>query len=399
MFKSVRLVNFFSFEDEKIDLHQGVNLLVGINGSGKSNLLRAFELLEAGMRQQLAEKVRDWGGFEEILFKGLNRKGDREEISLEFELEQPAFQNPDIPTTLDWKNLVYKISLSKKVGGNFRLFESLDAVLSEQTEFPGLPSQILNSTPNNSWLGTGQQVSKPETDELLLPQLGISAPPELAFIAELLKKEIAVYSYFNTFPDSPMRGTNKALGTKRLQNYGDNLVQILNTIKLQDRNSYALLIEKTKDLNPNFEGLDFRFLGSGVLEMLLEEKNLKSVIHSSSISDGTLRLICLASIAYNADRGKIICIDEPEMGLHPDMIVGMSHMLDHAVLDGAQLLIATHSPILLDLYQLENVWVLEKGERNSTHTQRPNEEEYEGWRESFEPGKMWRAGDIGGNRW
>ena len=71
MIKSVRLQNFFSFEDETIELHPEANVFVGINGSGKSNILKAFKLLQEGMAGRLRQLILDqWGGYDAIRFKG-----------------------------------------------------------------------------------------------------------------------------------------------------------------------------------------------------------------------------------------------------------------------------------------------------------------------------------------
>lgn len=399
MFQQIRLSNFFSYKDEVIDLNPGINLLIGINGSGKSNLIRAFELLDAGMHQKLSEKILDWGGIGELMFKSADGSNWTGEARLKFVLDGSLIPEERRQGPSAWSELNYEFCLSMNRGeSNYSIHESLNIVYAEH---PGGQNFILKSGPNNSYIRLPDPISleKTNSDELLLPQLGATAPPELVEISEKLKKELASYTYFNTFPNSPMRGTNKGLGIKRLQNFGGNLAQTLNTIKNQDRPSYLKLLEKVREVNPFFEDLDFRFLGSGILELLLAEKGLKSVIHISQISDGTLRFLCLAAISFNADRGKLICIDEPEIGLHPDMIVAMAHMLDHAAMENSQFLVATHSTQLLDLYRLENVLVFEKDDDNSTKVKKLNEKEYEGWRDQFEPGKMWRAGDLGGNRW
>ena len=73
MIKSVRLVNFFSFGDCTIELEPDLNVLVGINGSGKSNFLRAFQLLKAGMEGRLQEQIAQWGGINSIQQKNAIR--------------------------------------------------------------------------------------------------------------------------------------------------------------------------------------------------------------------------------------------------------------------------------------------------------------------------------------
>jgi predicted ATPase len=81
MFRSVRLQNFFSFADETVALNPGLNLLVGINGSGKSNLLNAFRLLYEGLKPGgLPKLMQEWGGFDEVAFAGGKAQADRIEM-------------------------------------------------------------------------------------------------------------------------------------------------------------------------------------------------------------------------------------------------------------------------------------------------------------------------------
>ena len=85
MLKSIRLVNFYSFRDTTIELNQGVNILVGINGSGKSNFFKAFELLnEAFNGLGLRRYILTNGGINEILYQG-DRTFDQIIIEIEFD--------------------------------------------------------------------------------------------------------------------------------------------------------------------------------------------------------------------------------------------------------------------------------------------------------------------------
>jgi predicted ATPase len=104
------------------------------------------------------------------------------------------------------------------------------------------------------------------------------------------------------------------------------------------------------------------------------------------------------AIFYNPNRGDIICIDEPEVGLHPDMINTLYRAIEYAA-KTSQVIISTHSAHLLDYFKLENIRVFEKDEHNATIVEQYGKADFEGWYKQFNPGEMWRAGDIGGNRW
>jgi predicted ATPase len=151
------------------------------------------------------------------------------------------------------------------------------------------------------------------------------------------------------------------------------------------------------EVNPNFSGFDFNFLG-GNIELMLEENNLNSAVHVSNISDGTLRYLCLLSILYNPERGNIICIDEPEVGLHPDMILNIANAIKEAA-ENSTIIISTHSDNLLNYFDVEDIRVFEKDENNSTKVVSYTMSQFADWYEDFSLGQMWKQGDLGGVRY
>ena len=141
----------------------------------------------------------------------------------------------------------------------------------------------------------------------------------------------------------------------------------------------------------------FNFLG-GNIELMLDEKNLNSSIHVSDISDGTLRYLCLLAILCNPCRGSFVCIDEPETGLHPDMIAGIGRLIIE-VSKKSNIIISTHSVRLLNSFEVENIRVIEKDKDNASKIFHYTTKDFEGWYQEFSPGTMWCNGDLGGNRW
>jgi predicted ATPase len=224
--------------------------------------------------------------------------------------------------------------------------------------------------------------------------------PDRYFALYTLKKAIedwAIYDYFDTSVQSKIRKPVLPTSERKLQPEGNNLPQILNTIKINDKQSFQKIIELLNHVNPLYMGIDFNHIGINI-ELMLEEKKLNKSIHVTHISDGTLRFLCLLSILYNKNRGGLLCIDEPEVGLHPDMISTIADGIKYASKD-TQIIIATHSEHVLNAFDLENVRVFEKKEDNSSEVNSFSKQQFEGWYDQFMVGKMWRQNDLGGNRW
>ncbi len=396
MIKEITLQNFYGFKDTSIRLNPTVNLLIGINGSGKSNLLRAFRLLKegiagVGLKKHLLDNM---GGFDNIFFKG---KTEGKDITIRYVLDAQMITN-SVEGFRFTDDIIYQITLSK--------------IPSTQNYSV---SEKISNTKGFIYLdfrnGIGHLTEKIETDhktrlvryqdfdpqELVLREISDS---DRYFALTTLKKAIrnvAVYDYFDTTPKSPIRKPMLPTSEKRLVEDGTNLPQILNTIKINHKTHYRKITEMLNEVNPNFSGFDFNMIG-GNIELMLEESGLGSSIHVSSISDGTLRYLCLLAILYNPERGNLICIDEPEVGLHPDMILNIANAIKEAA-EQSTIMISTHSDNLLNYFEIEDICVFEKDENNSTQVMTYTQEQFADWYEEFSVGKMWKQGDFGGVRY
>lgn len=210
-------------------------------------------------------------------------------------------------------------------------------------------------------------------------------------------RSIGIYSYFNTAPNSPVRRPAPPALKEILDADGGNLLQLLNVLKVNDRPNYRRIIQRLQEINPNFEEIDFFTLGGSML-MMLQEKQLKRAVRTEHISDGTLRFLCLLAIFCNEKRGGIVGIDEPETGLHPDMLRVLTEELTRAS-ETTQFFIATHSEHILSGFGLENILVFEKDDENATVISKYKQDDFGEWAQNYSLGRLWRNGDIGGNRW
>ncbi|MDX2284471.1 MAG: AAA family ATPase [Bacteroidia bacterium] len=402
MIKQVRLTNFFSFRDTAISLAPGATVMVGINGSGKSNLIKAIRLLHEGIagKDGLRELFLSWGGFDEVFFKGEGENEFPNSIGLSFWLDGPKIARYGYHFRED---LRYDIRIIRKPGqANYSLREKL-CMPNARGEYLYLDFSngkgVLNERSGEEASPTGLvRYEDKDPEELVLRTIFDSDRYYALSTIRQALADIAVYEYFNTTPESPMRKAAKATAEKRLLHDGRNLATIINTIKITHKPSFRRIEEMLQEVNAHFRGFDFRFLGSsGTLELLLDEGGLLGPVHITHLSDGTLRYLCLLVILFNPSRGSFVCIDEPEVGLHPDMLRAVSNAIQEAAGESS-MLVATHSEHILNQFQIRDIRVFEKEAGNATAVLDYQEEDFAGWYESFSPGHMWRAGDLGGNR-
>lgn len=253
MIKSVKLTNFFSFKEEEIELDSQVNLLVGINGSGKSNFLKAFQLLKTGVEGNQEDNalfkllVEQWGGFENI-FCSSETKGDYDNsIGLEF-----CFDGREVSKfgAFDFReDLIYKIVIIRQSSTNgFHVSEKISSKdggyiyldfihgagrLSERTQ-----RENGSNTSNREWSVQLVAYEGYNPQELVFSKISALDKEKylpLTVIKEAIKS-IVVYNYFDTTLDSKMRRAVSAATTVRyLLPDGSNLPQLLSRLKLMHK--------------------------------------------------------------------------------------------------------------------------------------------------------------------
>jgi predicted ATPase len=398
MIKAISITNFYSFRQETIKMNPNTNILIGINGSGKSNFLKVFRLLKEGVAGIGLKKyvIDNLGGFDNCFFKGFN-ENEAHTISIEyvFEGDKISQKNYGFRFTDD---IIYRITLVKALGtSNYYIQEKIESdkgfVYLDFTNGSGHLTE--NVASNNKTRLVKYTDYDPQ--ELVMREV---FDTDRYFALTTLKKairDIVVYDYFDTTPKSPIRRPMLPISEKKLIADGTNLPQILNTIKINYKPQYRQIAAMLNEVNPNFTGFDFNFVG-GNIELMLEEEKLSSAIHVSNMSDGTLRYLCLLSILYNPERGSIICIDEPEAGLHLDMVLNIANAIKVAA-ENSTIIISTHSADLLNYFDIENIRVFEKDENNATKVVAYTTNQFADWYENFSVGQMWKQGDLGGVRY
>lgn len=401
MIKKIVIRNFYSFSESIIDMHPKTNILIGINGSGKSNFLKAIRLLKeavagVGMNKHILDNL---GGFDNIYFKGDANGGPSNKISIEYTIDGASIAEGRYGFKFT-EDIIYTITLIKLPSyQNYYIIEKLESErgyvyldfkngeghLNEKVEEGLKPKQSLI------------KYTDFDPQELVIREVSDTDRYNAITTIKKAIRDIVVYDYFDTTPKSNIRKPMLPTSEKRLSPDGTNLPQILNTIKINYKQNYKKIAEMLNEVNPNFTGFDFNFIG-GNIELMLEEKGLNSSVHVSNISDGTLRYLCLLSILYNPDRGKVVCIDEPEVGLHPDMIVNIANAIKEAS-DESTIIVSTHSENLLNYFDVENLKIFEKNEFNTTLVSSYSSSQFADWYEEFSIGQMWKQGDFGGVRY
>jgi predicted ATPase len=217
----------------------------------------------------------------------------------------------------------------------------------------------------------------------------------MAHLAEAYER-IRIYREWSFGRTSVFRAPQAAdLPSDILDESFSNLGLFLNHLRSTPKVKKAIVAE-LQSLYEGLDDFDVRIKG-GTVEVFLTEGDF--VIPASRLSDGTLRFLCLLAILCDPDPPPLICIEEPELGLHPDMLPRIADLLV-AASQRTQLVVTTHSDILVDTMteHPESVVVFEKHNRCTAAT-RLDREELNEWLQQYRLGELWTRGQIGGTRW
>lgn len=385
--RSIRVRNLLSFgpDTSRLELRP-LNILIGPNGSGKSNLLDAISLLQAAPRN-LVEPIQGSGGISEWLWKGAASPVARLDV---------AFRYPDNDQTL-----CHMLSF-QQVGQRMEL---LDEAIENERPQPGRPDVYFyyRYQQGRPVLNVRSERRELKRESLLPDQSVLSQRrdpdqyPEITFLGEQYAK-LRFFREGNVGRGAPSRRPQATdLAANYLAEDFSNLALVLNELEHRPGLS-SRLMEALRDADPGIEKFS-AYVRGGTIQLFVHYKDLHSPIPSTRISDGTFRYLCLLAILYHPDPPPVVCLEEPEIGLHPDLLPGLADALKDAS-QRMQLIVTTHSDVLVDSFSNapECVIVCEKRD-GATQMERLSSSELKEWLGTYGLGQLWRKGEIGGNRW
>lgn len=401
MFDHIKIEGFRSFKKIKLDLSP-LSVLIGPNNGGKTNFLDLMSLMAEAGQGRLAKGIDSRGGYGSVAF-GQNWFKD---ILIEFRfraisaylLEPP----PGYPGKIE-QDVRFEVAL--KVGPPSKTANVRDEQLTADITSPS-PRQVslvkrdVNGCIFRSVNASGDEVeeSKILESDSELAVFQVRDLPKYPTHHNLLKQlqEWTVYRDINVGSEAPVRLPALLRPTSRLLENGANLSSVLHSIQQRNPDIWEEILELLHTACPEFQ--DIRIPGEGgdgkVLLRWYEPPFEKEGVTPNLLSDGTLKFLCLIAILKNPDPPPLMCIDEPEIGLHPDWIKLVAEMMQSAAAR-TQLLVATHSPQIVARLEPEQVIITEK-EQGETRLRHLDRQELEKWLKEFNLSDLWLAGHFGG---
>uniref|UniRef100_Q3AT14 ATPase AAA-type core domain-containing protein n=1 Tax=Chlorobium chlorochromatii (strain CaD3) TaxID=340177 RepID=Q3AT14_CHLCH len=397
MIHSIRLDNLLSFASGNPTLPlQKLNVFIGTNGAGKSNLIEALDLVRATPRSpsnnDFQRVISRGGTIMEWIWKGSPDTPATIELIMDNPYNSHTNEKQPIRHLFSFKGEQQRVIFVDEIIENESPYHSNNEPYFYYRSYNGKP--VINSA-----IAGERKLQRDSINEelsILAQRRDPEQYPEITKLAEIYE-EFRLYREWtfgrNTIFRNPQRSD---LRNDRLEEDFSNKGLFLNRLKTHKPKAKTAILEGLKDLYQGIDDFNISIEG-GTVQVFFTEGEFS--IPATRLSDGTLRYLCLLALLCDPEPPPLLCIEEPELGLHPDIIPKLADLLIDAS-QRTQIIVTTHSDILIDaLTEIpESVVVCEKNEGKTT-MQRLNSNDLAEWLKHYRLGQLWTRGDIGGTRW
>lgn len=352
---AIEIEGFKSIARARIEL-RSLNVLIGANGSGKSNFVSVFEFFLRVGQRGLQQMVSLRGGPERFLRFGRKVTGELK-LAAQF--------------------------------GNVRwegVFASTDAnqlLLTENTRGPA------------GYVGTGAtpQFLQPESD---LADAARRDPKSDAALVWRAMEGVRVFHFHDVSREARLKQPVALSDDRLLHPDAGNLAAILLRMQKDSPRDYERVLKTIRLIAPFFRDFELR-PANGVVSLGWSEAGVDTSFDAHSLSDGTLRFICLVVMFFQPERPQVFVIDEPELGLHPAAIQVLTGLFRSVTQEfGVQIVAATQSTVMVSQFVPEDIVVVERSERDGSTFRRLNEADLAGWLDGYSLGDLWEKNLLGG---
>ena len=368
--KSVEIQNFKSISNSGVIELNNINVLIGANGSGKSNFIEFFNFLKSIAYEELRVYITRSGSLGKDGVENILHFGRKKSKSLYGKI---SFYNND---TEDGYKFLLSLNKDNRLAFNY------EEGFCNTKDF------------SSTYLIDEQRGSELETSLRIKPNNQGKRNKNILNYIDLFK----IYHFNDTSITSNMKVPSMIVNNQFfLKEDGSDIALFLYNFSQEHPEEFNTLEETIKYIAPFFDRFHLfpDIKTNEIYLQWIENDGNKTIFPIGSLSDGTLRFICLASILIHPVKPMTIILDEPELGLHPYAIVELAALINIAS-ENCQIILATQSIDLIAQFSADDIIVV-KREDNETKFERQSEKKLEKWLKNYSIGEIWNKNIIGGN--
>ena len=364
----IRIQGFRSLADVEAKLPR-LAVLIGANGSGKSNFLRFFELMHCMALRRLGEFVARQGGADDQLFAG-------------------SKQTPEISATVTLETgterIEYDFSLRYALPDELMVTKEVFRKAGPRSGIPlEFPAEVFDRPRSEARLGEFRQAKRPGNTHSMGIEFGA------------ILQRTHVFQFHDTSDSSRLKQRWDAEDNNMLRPDAANIAAVLLRLERDHTYRFDRISRHIRRVIPVFDRFDIEE-SSGKVMLRWKPRGTSKTIGPHLTSDGSLRFFALVTLLNLPTEmlPSVMLIDEPELGLHPVAMELIAHMVMQVAND-CQVILATQSPYFVNCFGLDQTVVLDiLRDRTEIRTLRKND--YERWIQDYSPAELWHKNLLGG---
>lgn len=355
----IRVRGFKSLVDIELDI-RNLNVLIGANGAGKSNFIGVFSFLNHLIESRLQYYVGQSGGPDAILTNGTKHTSELE-------------------IRLDFGPNGYKAAFSPSHSDELIFAD-------EECWYIG----ARHSKPYDILLGSGHRETRLPQEVQRHRKKGIASHVQSSLL------DWKVYHFHDTSASAKVKGPSDINDNVLLRPDAGNLAAFLMLLRDRYRSKYDQIVRTIQLVAPFFEDFSLRPDPRNESKTRLEwrAKNTDAYLNAHSLSDGSLRFICITTLLLQPKIPTVVLIDEPELGLHPYAITVLGSLLRSAA-KRSQVIVSTQSVTLVNQFETDDIVVVDRNDKGSVF-RRPTSAEAASWLDDYSLGELWEKNILGG---
>ncbi len=356
--EKLRIQNFKVYKNAEIKDIPNLCVFLGANGSGKSTLFDVFGFLSDALKNNIKTALNKRGGFKEVY--------SRDGVGpIEFEIK---FRNPDIEGRRQ-PLITYELSIDQKDNSQIPVISK--EVLSYRRGQYGRPFRFLefslgkgNAIVNEEEFEIEKQDFKEQREQQILDAPDILAIKGLGqfqkFKAINSFRKLLENWYVSNFQIHAAQRIEDTGISEHLSTTGDNLAQVTKYIYENHKETFALILKKMAERIPGLEKVNAEETIDGRIVLQFKDGSFKDPFISRFVSDGTIKMFAYLILLYDPIPHPLLCVEEPENYLHPELLVELAEEFREYANRGGQVFVSSHSPDFVNALELNELFWLDK---------------------------------------
>lgn len=355
---SVKIKNFKVFKETTMNDLPQMAVLLGANGSGKSTLFDVFGFLSDSLQNNVTIALNKRGGFQEVITRGCNLNTDTIQFEIKFRNQQEGGERAPIVT--------YSVEIGSSNGKAIIRREILKYRRGQRT---GAPWHFLDFSEGSGFAITNEEEYGKEGVEAKRVEQKVTSSDILAikglgqfeqFKAISAFRSLLEKWYVSNFKIEYGRNISDTGISSHLSVTGDNLAQVTKYMYDYHRDLFNSVLKKLPKRIPGINQVEAKETEDGRIILRFQDENFKDPFVARYVSDGTIKMFAYMMLLHDPEPHPLLCIEEPENFLHPDLLLQLCEEIREYSERGGQVFVSTHSPDFVNGLKVEELFYLVK---------------------------------------